>query len=374
MNERVNILQFSPYFPPHKWGLETVVEEIAEYWVKKWYWDVINITFYVWQEKSFDYSQKSYKVYLLPSFDIIPNFPFPKLWKKEFWEVFKELNQYILSNDNIRVFSHTRFFISSLIAWIFARKHNVKWVHIEHGSDYVKLSSKIKSKISYIYDKIIWKWIFKKADKVLAISKACKKFITEEFIERKIEVFYRGIELLDTKKIEKPEINLVYIGRLVNLKWVDILLKAFTKSKIKNQLFIIWDGEEKWSLLALAEKLWINKRVKFLWFKDRDFIVDFLSNNNLVLVNPSYQEGLPTTVIEWLSMWCPVIATNVWWTNEISNKEDLILIEKWNIFQLSEKIQYSFKEYEKLSWLSLESIHQQFNRENNIRHLYDNIK
>ena len=204
MRQQINILQFTPYFPPHKGWLETVAEEIADYWTKKQYWEVINITFDVWQINNTNYSQKWYKVYLLPSFDIIPNFPVPKFWKNEFWLIFKELKKYISKNENIRIISHTRFFLSSFIAWLFARRYWIKWIHIEHGSDYVKLSSKFKSKISYIYDKIIWKWIFKKADKILAISKACKKFIVDEFINREVEVFYRGMSFENIlEKIEK---------------------------------------------------------------------------------------------------------------------------------------------------------------------------
>jgi len=64
-------------------------------------------------------------------------------------------------------------------------------VHIEHGSDYVILSSKLKNKVSYLYDRLIGKWIFKKADAIVAISEACKKFINNEFFDREVSVFYR---------------------------------------------------------------------------------------------------------------------------------------------------------------------------------------
>ena len=157
MKEKINLLQFTPYFPPHNWGVETVAEEIADYWTKKWYGEVITITFDVGQEsphpQSFSfggegsirsYNQKWYKVFLFPSFDIIANFPVPKIWKREFWKVLKELKNYILQNQNTRIISHTRFFLSSFIAGLFARKNKIQWIHIEHGSDYVKLSSKIK--------------------------------------------------------------------------------------------------------------------------------------------------------------------------------------------------------------------------------------
>jgi len=42
---KINIIQFLPYFPPHKWGLETVAEELAYHYVKAWYGEVINVTF-----------------------------------------------------------------------------------------------------------------------------------------------------------------------------------------------------------------------------------------------------------------------------------------------------------------------------------------
>lgn len=47
---KLNIIQFLPYFPPHKWWLETVAEEWSYFYVKKAFWEVINITFDVGQE------------------------------------------------------------------------------------------------------------------------------------------------------------------------------------------------------------------------------------------------------------------------------------------------------------------------------------
>jgi len=49
MRERVRVMQFVPYFPPHKGGLETVAEEFSKYFVKLGYGDVINVTFDVGQ-------------------------------------------------------------------------------------------------------------------------------------------------------------------------------------------------------------------------------------------------------------------------------------------------------------------------------------
>lgn len=372
MKEKINLLQFSPYFPPHKWGVETVAEEIADYWTKKWYGEVITITFDVGQDKTNHYTQKWYQVFLLPSFDIIANFPVPKIWKREFWKVLKELKNYILQNQNTRIISHTRFFLSSFIAGLFARKNKIQWIHIEHGSDYVKLSSKIKSKISYIYDKIIWKWIFKKADKVLAISEACKNFIIQEFIEREVEVFYRWMSFDNIpEKIEKKwELQFVFIWRLVKLKWVEDLIDAYKKWNFFQKLVIIWDWEEKKYLEEKSQ--WMN--IEFLWFQKKDFIYNYLQENNCIFINPSYQEWMPTTVLEALMNSCPVIASDVWWTSEILNWKDLHLFKAGNIWKLIEKIQFSIKNYDSLKWKSFSEIKWKFDRENNIQNLFDKMR
>lgn len=372
MTEKLNILQFTPYFPPHKWGVETVAEEIADYWTKKWYWEVINITFDVWQTKINHYNLKGYKVYLLPSFDIIPNFPVPKIWKREFWQVFKELRIYISEQNNIRVFSHTRFFLSSFIAGLFARKNNLKWIHIEHGSDYVKLSSKLKSKISYIYDQLIWKWIFKKADKVLGISEACKKFIVGEFVEREVEVFYRWMSFENiTQKIEKKwEIKFVFVWRLVQLKWVSNLITAYKAWKFSQKLVIIWNGDEKENLIEQAKGV----NVEFLWFQDKKFIYNYLQQNHCIFINPSHQEWMPTTVLEAMMNSCPVIASDVWWTSEISDISDLQLFDSSDMRQLIKKMNFTLENYDDLRGKSYNLIQENFNWNQNIEKLFDKVR
>ena len=47
----MKLIQFTPYFPPHKWGLEVVAENISKYLVSGHHAEVINITSSVWQPK-----------------------------------------------------------------------------------------------------------------------------------------------------------------------------------------------------------------------------------------------------------------------------------------------------------------------------------
>jgi hypothetical protein len=382
--KKLNIIQFMPYFPPHKWWLETVWQEIWTNWSKhdlgvfinvvtsfNQEWEIDNLVIFEWE--NIWYKKNNITHLVIPSFEIINNFPMYKIWDKKTKLVFEYLKEQInVSSEQQEwlVITHTRFFLTSLFGWIFARKNKLKWIHIEHWSDYVKLWSKFKSKISYIYDRIFWKWIFKKADIVLAISEACKNFIQNKFINREVRVFYRGVDLWKININKSWDIKIVFVWRLVKLKWVDYLINAYKNTLIKNELIIIWDWDEMQNLKNISKEL----NISFLWFKNRDFIIDYLSKNNFILVNPSFQEWLPTTVIEWLMFWCPVLASDVWWTKEISNKNDLILFEVWDMKSLEEKIIDTLNNYDNLKWLSFEEVNKKFSRESNIFNLYNLIK
>ncbi|MDD3144496.1 MAG: glycosyltransferase family 4 protein [Candidatus Gracilibacteria bacterium] len=383
---KINIIQFMPYFPPHKGGLETVGEEIGINWQKNNLGFFVNIITSFDQEKEIENNEKIiYKDevigyiknnithLVIPSFEIINNFPMYKFWDKKTKLIFAHLKENFIEKfdvDSIRVITHTRFFLPSLFGGIFARKHKLKWIHIEHGSDYVKLSSKLKTNLSIIYDKLFGKWIFKKADIVLAISEACKRFINNEFIDRDLEVFYRGIDLGKIDLDKKGDIKFVFIGRLVLLKGVLDLIEVYKELNIKNELIIIGDGDERKNL----EKLSFGYNINFLGFKDKEFILDFLGKNNCICINASYMEGLPTSVIESLIMGCPTIASNVGGTSEISDKSDLILFEAGNKDELGKKILQVLENYNDLKGISKNEIEKRFKREESILNLYNFIK
>lgn len=378
----MNIIQFLPYFPPHKWWVETVAEECAFFYVAWEYGQVINIVFDVGQDynnekyeyilnqnnEKIGYKQRGYEVYLLPAFDIITNFPVPKFWKKRFWQILKIISRESKNNNTI-IQTHTRFFLSSFLGGLFAKYHTLKWVHIEHGSDYVKLGSTLKSKISYFYDRIIWAWIFKKADKIVAISEGVREFIQREFTQKNIVVIYNGIDFVPTDKKQNWErIKIWFVWRLVKLKWVDLLIESFKilEKKYENIILeIVWDGEEKQYLESIK-----SEKIAFLWWQNREYVKDFLSTCD-ILVNPSYQEGLPTTVLEWLLSKCMVVATDVWWTKEISSEKDLLIIEKWNLQELVKWLEIAIESYKQTSWLSFDWVNKRFDWNENIKKYFN---
>ena len=354
-----------PYFPPHVWGVENVWQEIWEYWTTYKYWLCTHVIFDVWGHKKEDYKKASRgtAIVFLPAFDLITNFPVPKIWKKDFWKALHSLE----IDENTRVLTHTRFFLSSLVWWIFAKRKRIKWTHVEHGSDYVTSNSKGVSFLAKAYDSILGKWVCKSADNILTISQASRSFIQENFVNRDIEVFYRGVNIINNRDVSKKSQKcFVYIWRIVHLKWVRDLIDAYIAWNFSETLYIIWDWEERRLLEKLSQ--WYN--IEFLWFKDRMFVANFLHQNKCIVINPSKQEWLPTTVIEWLLTKNIVIATDVWWTKEISIQKDLFLYKSGDLLTLEKYMRDAFNKYEEYWWESYSSVKEKFSWEENLKVLY----
>lgn len=394
----VNIIQFMPYFPPHKWWLETVWEEIWINWERNNLWGFLNVITSFNQENDLEKNEKIifewhiiwYKkdniIHLvIPSFEIINNFPMYKLWDKKTKLIFNYLWEFISKNQNIRVLTHTRFFLPSLFWWIFAIKNKLKWIHLEHWSDYVKLSSKFKSKLSIIYDKIFWKWIFKKADRVLAISEACKNFINKEFIDRDVSVFYRWLDIPDiiiTKENIKEKFNdkiiIWYIGRLYKWKNVESLIKCYylfdNEIKEKIQIVIVWDWED----FERLKKMDIENNIYFTWWQSFYDALSYQKQFDIHIHASSPGWWLATTLLQAMSFWCFIIATPNEWANEvIKNNFNWILLKNDSVLEIKNAIEKSILELEKkddFAKNNLEIVEKKFKWEQNIINLYNLIK
>lgn len=359
--KKINIIQFTPYYPPHIGWLEKVSQEIHQNWN---YWDSVVVTGNVWIE-----SVKLWKnILVYPACNLVYNFPIPKFWKREFWVVMKKLRKHC--SNNTRLLSHTRFFLSSFIGWIFAKKNNLKWIHLEHGSGFVLSWNTIVDFFSKIYDQSLWRYCFKKADIILGISNVSKNFVKKNFWRTNTQTWYRGIDFEKWIWEKKWEIVFLYIWRLTALKRVSDFIQAYKEWWFSQKWYIIWEGDFRTKLEKQAE--WLN--IEFLWYKSHHEIMRFLNTHHCILLNPSSQEGLPTTVIEWLLTKNIVIASNVWGTSEISQELDLILYQPWDIPSLVKTLEETLKNFQFLEWKSYASVKQKFSMEENLEKLYNFIK
>lgn len=308
------ILQISPYWFDHPGGVEQYAKILQNIFPKK------IVTFAWWID--------------FPIVEPVKHFPLPKFWKWWFFQVFREMKK----ENTEAIISHIRFAPTAWLAFFLAKKRWIPYIHIEHWTGFLIHKNWCISLVSKIVDLTIGRYIIRKSDQVICISEAWKEWVSEIFWRKKdsIGVIYRWFEF----PIIERKINLIpkigFVWRLTWLKNIDTLLIALSEIKSKNwNLEIVGDGEERWFLEKLTKELWIQDIVKFLWSKPHDWIIQEFYPSIDIFINPSLQEWLPTTVIEAIWMGCQVIATDVWWTREISRD---ILIKSWDKEELKEEI------------------------------------
>ena len=103
------------------------------------------------------------------------------------------------------------------------------------------------------------------------------------------------------------EVRVVFVGRLVGHKRVDMLIEAASRGS-PTRLEIIGDGPEFERLRALARRLGVEGRVSFAGALPHDEVMQRLGASDAVALASSY-EGLPHVILEALVSGTPVVTS-----------------------------------------------------------------
>ena len=149
--------------------------------------------------------------------------------------------------------------------------------------------------------------------KIISVSEHTTYLLKKELNSKKfISTVPNGIEFDLITKIKPAEekSDVIFVGRLLAHKNVDVLIKSIMLIKDKNpeiKFIIIGDGPEKNKLETLTQKLNLGKNIKFLGFLENDDDVYALMKSSKVFVLPSTREGFGIVVIEANACGIPVI-------------------------------------------------------------------
>lgn len=215
-----------------------------------------------------------------------------------------------------------------------SKKLNLPLVITEHSSYYSRYKVKI-------LEKLILRYSFKSADKVISVSNALKDIISE--YKNKIKVIPNMVDcdkflpIINNKKdsMEKHEFIFLSICYLKKNKGIDVLINAFStyfKGK-KVKLIIAGDGPEKENLENLSERLEISEQIEFSGALGRNEVYEHINNCNSFIL-PSKFETFGVVLIEALANGKPIISTRNGGANDIITKENGILVDIDNVDQL----------------------------------------
>lgn len=208
------------------------------------------------------------------------------------------------------------------------------------------------------------------------VSKACCKWL-EHFNIKAKGVLYNAVEISEYEcyksEIKADEnIKILYAGRLIEDKGILLLEEAYKTLKKKYfniKLFIAGDG-------PLYKKLKQNEKIVMLGkLEHEDMMKQYITSD--IFINPSYSEGLPTTVLEAGLMKCAVVATDVGGTAEIIEDGKEGLLCKPQVQDITEKLDALIKDKESRQNF-VENLHKkvikQFSWENTTKQLLDVIE
>lgn len=317
MQQRIII--FAAYFLPFSGGYANSIFQLAVRLKNRGH--IVTVVTANTEGAAAEESLQGIQVYRLACWNILGGtYPIPKLTNG-----LRKLLHQLRADHYTVVSTQTRFFITSLLGAIFARFNRMPYVHTERGSKHSIVRNKFVYWVSIFVDHTLGRWIVRGAKDVIGVSTAAKDFalhlgakaaqvipngVNEEFTYQSAQ---RNIP--DTKK----GINILYVGRLIYAKGVQDLLSAVANLRRSGKdlrLTIIGSGTYLSNLQDLVSQLKLQEAVTFIGEQTREQIAKLFLQHDL-FINPSYSEGLPTSVLEAAAVGIPVIATDVGGTKEV---------------------------------------------------------
>lgn len=183
-----------------------------------------------------------------------------------------------------------------------------------------------------IEKRLLVPWVLRSADRVLVqsdrISQELRTSVKELRGSQSADVLGPKVSVIPTmveagSGSSRPDGVVLFVGRLVKVKGVELLIQAM-RHVVGARLVIIGDGPQRSSLEREAAGL----DVIFEGMVPHDRVRERFSDA-AVLVQPSFAEGMPNTILEAMAHGLPVIATAVAGVPEIvADGRTGFLIEK----------------------------------------------
>ena len=184
--------------------------------------------------------------------------------------------------------------------------------------------------ISKKYEKDALTW----ADAITVISKEAYDYYTN--LGYRVFQIPNAIDIssLPADVDRKYPKQIIFAGRLSREKGVDLLIQLAQKLSTPIDLIILGSGPEEKKIQDLVK---IQKNIHFLGYQSKEKTISLIRGSD-VLIQPSLNEGISSTIIEAMACKIPVIATNVGGNQELINEQTGLLADSSS--QFLDKIQY----------------------------------
>lgn len=304
---------FSAQFLPHMGGVERYTYYMAKELIKRGNQVVVvtnNTT------KSPDYEcMEEIQVYRFPCYSLIDGrFPVPKCNR-----VFRKINHILKQKDFDFIMINARFYLHSLYAARYAKKHAIPSICIEHGTSHLSVHNPVLDRMGAMYEHF-HTWILKHyCQDYYGVSKACTEWSRHFHIKSK-GVLYNAIDLNEIQELQshikpiyrdrynipKDATVITFTGRLLKEKGLPSLLNVVERlcEEYKDlYLLIAGDGDMKEEVeTRKSEHIIPLGRIGF------EDIITLLTESDIFCL-PSFSEGFSTSILEAAACKCYIVTT-----------------------------------------------------------------
>jgi len=166
------------------------------------------------------------------------------------------------------------------------------------------------------------RFLWRGAAHVVANSQGLAALARQSAGQTPIRMIPNGVDTARFTPAESREeggpVRLVFVGRVVHQKGLDVLLSALAKlpSEADYALTIVGDGPLRGALTEQAASLGVLPRLRFAGWAGREEMPELLRRADL-FVFPSRDEGMPNAVLEAMAAGLPVVATRISGNEEV---------------------------------------------------------
>jgi len=182
-----------------------------------------------------------------------------------------------------------------------------------------------QSRFKGLLNKFLSAWYFRRADRIISVTKSAGERLSEELELDRDKVFtlynpidvsgirQRAMEPLsqeDDRIFSANSFNIISVGNLTYQKGIDILLKAFhsvKKMRPDAKLILVGTGPLHGEFAKLSVKLGLQNDVDFLGFKENPY--NLMRRADLFVLSSRF-EGIANVLIEAMACDVPIVTTD----------------------------------------------------------------
>ena len=250
---------------------------------------------------------------------------------------------------------------------------NAKIIIHMHGAEFEKWFKLLKpSKQNKVIE------ILNSCDKILILGNYWEKFIGSLMKDKsKIVILYNSVYVPNKYYYNEKSKKVLFLGLIGKRKGIYDLLNSVLyinkNEKFIGEICLYGPDDTEEGIDNLIEKEGLQNYVKYCgWLSNEEKEKVFKETSINIL--PSYNEGLPMTILETMAYGIPNISTSVAAIPEAINETNGMLVEPGNIEELAKKLNSLLKDTSKrkeMSYNAYKITKEKFSIDNHIKKLLD---